>query len=235
MADRKNPIVDFGLNFIRKLLEDKTAPTADKQPATAKATLEQIKEDDLKREKVRLDQEERKMLAELREIESQKRKLFEQGVATANEREQRVIARRIKEVDLEAADKDRMLQGISKQMRIINGLIRVKMDARMMAESGLTSVLQQIDMGDLVTYIDKASVDGEFSMNKFDEMLIKLEQANAISPQMSEDQDVLDMVNTFNKVREAGETPDAIEKGLNELDRKAAEKNKSSEQDTSEE
>jgi len=64
MADKKNPIVDFGLSFLRKLLEEKTGgQTAGKQPVSAQASLDQIKEDDLKREKVRLDQEERKMLA----------------------------------------------------------------------------------------------------------------------------------------------------------------------------
>jgi hypothetical protein len=233
MADKKNTIVDFGLNLLRKLLDEKTP---DKQPVSAKASLDQIKEDDLKREKVRLDQEERKMLAEIRDIESQKRKLFEEGVRNSSEREQRVIARRIKEVDMEASNKDRMLQGISKQMRIVNGLIQIKQNARMLAESGLSSILQQIDMGDLITFIDKASVDGEFNMTKLDEMLNTLEGRNAVSPQMSEDQDVLDIVAQFNQVREAGEaTPEAIEKGISELSKKSAEKNKQSDQDVSEE
>ena len=58
----------------------------------------------------------------------------------------------------------------------------------------MSSLLKDIDLQELIVYIDKASVDGEFNQSKFDEMLIKLEQANAISPQMSEDQDVLERV-----------------------------------------
>jgi hypothetical protein len=235
MAEKKNNIVDFGLSFLRNLLDTNKSsgqPGTPAQQAPAKTTLEQIKEDDLKREKVRLDQEERKMLADLREIENQKRKMFEEGVRNPNERENRVIARRIKDLDLQATNKDRLLQGISKQMRIINGLIQVKENARMMSESGLYGVLSQIDMGDLIKYIDKASIDGEFNMTKFDEMLNTMEQANAISPQFSEDQDVLDIVAQMEKVRAAGEaSPEAITRAMNEMDRKAEAKSRPAETD----
>ena len=124
----KNPILDVGLTFIRDMLTRAVAPAPAAVPVpagTQKARLEDIKLDDLKREKVRLEQEERKMLSDVRNLEAEKRKLFEEGVRNSSEREQRVMARRIKELDEQAKNMDQNLQGISKQMRILNGLMQV--------------------------------------------------------------------------------------------------------------
>jgi len=233
MSEKKNSLVDFGLDLLRNLINGKSQPAAVQSSAPKKASLEDIKLDDLKREKVRLEQEERKMLADLRELETQKRKLFEDGVRNASEREQRVIARRIKELDLQAQNSDRMLQAISKQMRIINGLVQVKERSRLNAESGLTSVIQGIDLGDLITYIDKASVDGEFHMNKFDELLRVMEHADAISPQYSEDQDVLDIVKEMQLAREAADNPEVLDQRYSEMSRRIESRN--TDQETPEE
>ena len=219
MAERKRTLVDYGLQVLRELLKDRSQPGGPATPAPKVANLEDLKLDDLRREKIRLEQEERKMLAELRGTEEQKRKLFEEGVRNSSEGEQRAVARRIKEIDLQAQSMDRMLQAVSKQMRIINGLIQVKERARVMAESGISSILKDIDLQDLIIYIDKASVDGEFHMDKFDELLRTLEQADAISPQFSEDQDVLDIVKQMQLAREAADSPEVIQERFAEMNR----------------
>lgn len=157
------------------------------------------------------------MLARLREVEAHKRKLFEDGIQNASEREQRVIARRIKEMDVEASNMDRMLQAISKQMRIINGLLQVKERYRVLAESGISGILKDIDLQDLIIYIDKASVDGEFHMDKFDELLHTLEEADAISPDYKEDKDVLEIMQAMQRAREASDSPEAMEEQFKEM------------------
>jgi len=236
MAEKKRTLVDYGLQVLRELLRDKTQGGAQNVAAAAKVTnLNDLKLDDLRREKIRLEQEERKMLSELRTTEDQKRKLFEEGVRNPSEREQRAVARRIKEIDLQAQSMDRMLQAVSKQMRIINGLIQVKERARVMAESGISSILKDIDLQDLIIYIDKASVDGEFHMDKFDELLRTLEQADAISPQFAEDQDVLDIVKQMQMAREAADSPEAIEARFAEMNRQMEAKSREKELEASEE
>lgn len=218
MADKKPSIldrVDSGIKLLRQVLGEKTEAA---QPITqGKVRLEDISMDDLQREKVRLDQEQRKMLAQLRDLEGEKKKLFAEGVRNASEREQRVIARRIKEVEQRIEGMDRMMQSLSKQLRTVNGLLMIKERVRMQSESGLTSMIGQIDLGDLVTYVDKASVDGEFQMEKFDTVLNAMEQAENISPQYSEEQDVLDIVRQMQMAREAGDDPQTIEQHFEEL------------------
>ena len=218
MAEKKRALVDYGLQVLRELLKEKPQGGEVQAPVKKAVSLEDLKLDELRWEKTRLEQEERKQLAKVRELEAQKRKLFEEGVRNLSEREQRAIARRIKEIDLEAQSMDRILQAVSKQMRIINGLIQVKERSRLMAESGISNLLKDIDLQDLIIYIDKASVDGEFHLEKFDELLRTLEQADAVSPRMGEDQDVLDIVKQMQLARES-DNPEAIDERFAEINR----------------
>ncbi|MEI7989069.1 MAG: hypothetical protein WCI88_08515 [Chloroflexota bacterium] len=224
MVDIKRSLKDYGLQILRELL----SPGNKKEEASdlphPGASLEDLQLDDLRREKIRLEQEERKMLARLKEVEKQKRQMFDEGVRNASEREQRVVARRIKELDVEASNMDRMLQIISKQMRTINGLVQLKERVRMSSESGLSKILQGIDLQDLLVYVDKASVDGEFHMDKFDEMLNALEEADSISPEYREDKDVLDIMKAMQQAREAADNPEALDARYNEFSRQMEEK-----------
>jgi hypothetical protein len=217
MAEIKRSIKDYALQIVRELLREK--PEAQPIEAAQRVGLDDLQVDDLRKEKIRLEQRERKMLSRLKEVEKQKRQLFEEGVRNAGNTEQRVIARRIKELDVEAGNMDRMLQIISKQMRTINGLLMIKERARMASESGLTSLLHGIDLQELIIYIDKASVDGEFHMDKFDELLRTLEEADAIRPEIREDQDVLEIMKAMQQAREAMDSPEAIEAQYSEMER----------------
>lgn len=218
MNNIKQQLKEHGMQLLRDLLVGKPQPGA----AAKKASLDDIPLDDLRREKIRLEQEERKMLARLKDLEKQKRQHFEEGVRNASDREQRVIARRIKELDVEANNMDRMLQVISKQMRTLNGLVQLKERTRMASESGLNSLLQGMDLQDLITYINKASVDGEFHMDKFDELLGALEEADSISPDYAEDRDVLDIMKAMQSAREASDNPEALEERYTEMSQKIA-------------
>jgi len=228
-------IKDVGVSILRDILNtispEKKAEAAPRATGTNKASIEDLAIDDLRREKIRLDQEERKLLARLREVEAEKRKLFEDGVRNASEREQRVFARRIKEKDVEASNMDRMLQAISKQMRILNGLIQIKESSRMMNESGIADVLKGLDLQDLVSYIDKASVDGEFHVDKFDEIINAIEEADSLSPEYKEDKDVMDIMKAMQQAREAADSPEAMEEQFKSMSEEMRHKEKGMERE----
>jgi len=229
MAEKKPTLVDFGLKILRQLLAEK--PDAPQTAAATRVKIDEIPLDDLKREKVRLEQEERKLMAQMREMESEKKKLFSEGVRNSSEREQRVLARRIKELEARADGVDRILQAISKQVRTIGGLIQIKERIRMQNESGLSSVIGAIDLNDLITFVDQASVDGEFQMSKFDELLRAMEQAEAVSPQYSEDEDVLDIVKQMQMAREAADSPESLDQHFEELNRRHDSQNREADEE----
>jgi hypothetical protein len=189
-------------------------------------TIEDITLDELRREKVRLDQEERKVLARIREVEADKKKLFEEGVKNPSEREQRIMARKIKELDVEAKNMDRNLQFFSRQLRIINGFVQLKENQRILAESGLSSLIGNIDLQTLQIYVDRASVDGEFHMDKFSEILNALEESGSAASPVREDDDVTQIVRAMQQAREAEDSAQAMTEKFAEVDHLLAVKDK---------
>jgi hypothetical protein len=211
MVDIKRSIKDYGLNILRELLNGKP------QEKGVKASLDDLSLDDLRREKIRLDQEERKLLTRLQDVEKQKRNYFEEGVRSASVREQGVAARKIKELDVEANNMDRILNAISKQKRIINGLLQVKDRERVNQESSLSGLLKNMDLQDLIMYIDRSSVDGEFNDDKLNELIHTLEGNDAVLPGIKEEKDVQDIISKMQQAREAIDNPDALNRQFDEL------------------
>lgn len=219
----KKSLWDYGKSILRELLRE-----PEKAEGSKPASLDDLKLDDLKREKVRLELEERKTLSEVKDLEAQKRRLFDEGVKAAGSRESKVIARKIKEVDSQANNMDRLLDTLSQQMRLINGLVRVKEMARIQKESGIGAMLQDMDLQDLVIYIDNATIDGDFNTAKFDEMLKVVE--NPVSGRgTAEDQDVKDIMKAFEAAREAQDNPEVLDQKFNEMNQKIEEKRKAKE------
>jgi hypothetical protein len=221
MAPKKNSLVDFGMSILNSLLGTNSGESS----APKKRSIEDVPIAELKREKVRLEQEERKLLNEIRTLEAQKRSLFNEGVRKASEREQRVLARRIKEVDAQSNNYDRMLQSISKQMRVLNGFVQIKERIQMDAEWGIAGLVSNLNLEDLMTYVSEASVNGEFNMNMFDDVLAVLEKNDAISPNFQEDEDVLDIMKEMQMAREAEDQPELMEEHFERVQQKLQEKN----------
>lgn len=196
------------------------------KPGEKKKTLDDVKLDDLRREKTRLDLEERKMLNRIREVESDKKKLFEEGVKNPSEREQKIMARKIKELDVEAKNMDRNLQFFSKQLRIINGFLQLKENQRIIKESGISSVIGDIDLQTLQIYVDQATVDGEFHMDKFSEILGTLEEAGSVTSVASEDDDVMQIVKAMQQAKESEDPARAVSDKYDEVDKLLASRNK---------
>lgn len=225
----KKTLWDYGKSVIRELLKE-----PEKIDGSKPARLEDLKMDDMKREKVRLDLEERKTLNEVRELEAQKRKLFEEGVKSSGTREAKIIARKLKEVDGQAANLDRLLDSLSQQVRLINGLIQAKEMARIQKESGIGAMLQNFDLQDLVIFIDNTYIDGEFNQDKMKEILGIMDRQGLEHSQV-EDADIAEIMRQFETARDAQENPEALEEKFRELNEKMESKRKVKESAQSEE
>jgi len=233
MANKKT-LKDYAFAIIRELVGGSTEDEVQVESVKG-VSLEDLTLDDLRHEKIRLEREERKMLDRLEVAENKKRKLFDEGVQKASKSEQLSIARRIKQLSSEADSMNQMLRVISKQLRIIDGLLLVKEKERVLADTGVTRMIQDIDLQKLIVYIDQASVDGEFKLDKFDEILRALDEADAYSPELSEDQDVLAIVNAMQSAREAADSPEALEEQYQEFARTLEKQKKTEELESFEE
>ncbi len=214
MGLNKKTMWEYGKSVLRELLKE-----PEKAEGVKPARLDDLKLDDMKREKVRLELEERKTLNEVRELEAQKRKLFEEGVKSAGSREAKIIARKIKEVDGQAANMDRLLDSLSQQTRLINGLIQAKDLARIQKESGIGAMLQNLDMQELVMFIDNSFIDGEFNTTKMNEMLGVLDR-QGLDHNKVEDSDITDIMKQFETAREARDDPEILDQKYQEFNEK---------------
>lgn len=177
--------------------------------------LDDLSSDDLARERIRLEQEEKKLLQGVGQIEAEKRAVFEQATQESSVRKQRIMARKIKELDTKAKNVDRNLRVVSQQLRIINGFIQVKENKRIWEQSGLWSKISQMDLSDLEAYVTDAMIEGSFNTDKFGNIIRTLEGTEGFVEEMEEDPDVnaiLGEIQAAAAAREEDAT--AVEEGL---------------------
>jgi hypothetical protein len=182
-------------------------------------TIEDIQVDELKREKIRLDQEEAKIIREVDSVEGRKRELFLRGKDESSHRQQMIIARKIKELDVKASNLDRQLKFISRQLRMVNGFMQLKENQKTLRESGLIAVLGSMDIEKLQEYVERSSIDGVFQMDKFEEILGTLEEGEVLTGNAREDEDVLEIMRLMQQAKESESSAEAVEESFEQVNR----------------
>lgn len=199
-----------GLEWLSNLLGPGKTPQ--------QSRLEDLSLDSLQKEKTRLELEERKLIRRVEELEAQKRQLFEEGTREPSTRKQVILARKIKELDAQVANLDKNLQFFSRQLRVLNGFIQLKENERILRESGISRLITSVDLQTLQTYVDSATVDGVFHMDKFQDILSVMEESYAVAGGVQEEPDIMQIVREMQRVAESGEvTPAAVEEGLSRV------------------
>jgi len=177
-----------------------------------KKTLATVSMDELRRERIRLEQEERRYTRRVDEVEEEKKSLFMKGKDESSRRRQVIAARKIKEKEAEAKNAERNLQLFSRQLRILNGFIQLKENERILKQSGISNLISTVDLQELQMYVDDATIDGVFHMDKFSDILHTLERSGEAGA-MTEDAEVADLVKAMQAAREAEELdPEAPER-----------------------
>ena len=186
---------------------------------SGKKRLSKISPDELRKERIRLEQVEQRITREVEELESRKRELFVKGRDEASQRQQVGLARKIKELDAAAQGKDRQLAMISRQMRILSGFATLKENEALIKDLGVSSIISKMDLTELQTFVDKATVEGQFQMERFAEILKTIESPEGMEL-AGEDEDTLAIVAAMQEARDAEQdAPEAsIEEGLQKVD-----------------
>jgi len=164
-------------------------------------SINEITMDELRRERIRLEQEEARVAREVENLEEQKRQLFLKGKDEASQRQRAILARKIKELDVQARNQDKQLQFLSRQLRIVNGLTQLKESKRLLEHSGLSELITRLDLPTLQTYIEEASIDGAFHMDKFQEILRTIEDTSRIVGEVEEDRDILEIMKAMEEAK----------------------------------
>jgi len=175
-------------------------------------SIENIGLDELNLARVKLEQEQARVIRRIDELEKQKQELFARGVEETSERKRRILAGKIRELDQQARNYDRNLASYSKQIRIINGFIFLKENRKAWADTALGRILRDMDLAELQNYVDEATAGDIFQMDKFSQVLGVLEESEGLTRVTEEDKEIEGIMAAMEAAREAGTVDVGLER-----------------------
>ena len=165
----------------------------------SRQTLKNVSPEDIRREKIKVEQTENRVTREIEELEKQKDAFFSKGVNAGSDRQKLQYARKIKELDAQVQARDQQLALISRNLRVLNGISQLKENERVLRDLGMEGLVNKMDMTELQNYVEKATVEGQFQMDKFNEILGALDSAESVYKFESDDSDTLAILDAMNR------------------------------------
>jgi len=185
-----------------------------------KKGIERVNVDELKHEKIRLEQLQRRVGNEVDQIEAHKNDLFMKGKDETSSRQRLALARKIKELDARAHAKSQQLAFFHKHLRIVDGLLQIKENLELLRELKVGSVITNMSVEELTAYVEQATVQGQFEMEKFTSLLESLEGAMEAGQDAEVDKDLTAIVAAMEQAHAAEEAgrPEAASEAAKQLD-----------------
>lgn len=186
-----------------------------------RTTLEKVSIDDLRLDKIKLEQMEKRLVRRVDKAENGKESAFQLALKTDSNQRQKIYARKIKELDAEVQGVQRQLQQLSRQIRVVNGLLMVKEIAISDTSQNLT-VINQLSLSELTNYITQATASGELNQELLQELVATVEEGVSVlgDGSFEDDGDVEDILAVIQRTREGADLGGAvpISEGLSEVD-----------------
>lgn len=178
-----------------------------------KRSIAKISLDELRREKIRLEHEQTRLIKKVEELEHQKKLLFQEGASKNSQREQLMLSRRITELDVQGKNYDNNLRRLSRQTQAIDKLIQAKVYQR-------NSIITRMDTDILRQEMEKIAVEIVMDADKTDELISALEDAEGLIEGGREDPRNLKIMELMNELGQAQqENPgEAFEKTYQKVD-----------------
>ena len=194
--------------------------------------IDRVSVDELKREKIRLEQMERRVSKEVDGVEAEKHRLFLKGKDEAGSRQRLTIARKIKELDARARAKQQQLTFFHKHLRIVDGLLQIKENMALLKELKVGSLITNMSVEELTAYVEQATIQGQFEMDKFTSLLESLDGAMAAAEDVEADSDLTAIVAAMEEARAAEDAgrPEGVEAAARQVDQLLAKDRETSEE-----
>jgi hypothetical protein len=181
------------LNWVRQLFAQPANRLVNQQ------TLDGITADEIRLERIRVEQTELRISREIESLEGQKEEFFSKGVAAASDRQKLQYARKVRELDGQVRARDQQLALISRNLRVLNGIAQIKDNQRVLRDLGMDGLVNRMNLEELQNYVEQATVEGQFQMDKFGEILTALDGAESVYAVSNEDADTLAIVEAMNQ------------------------------------
>ncbi len=186
--------------------------------ASKKQTLGSVDPEQLRRERIRVEQTELKFDREIEDLEKQKEELFRKGLEGSSDRQRVQIARKIKQLDAMIKAKDHQLALLSKNLQVLNTVVQLKENERMLKDLGLEGVINKLDLSEVQSFIERATIEGQFQMERFSKILKSAADADSLyESNDQEDTDIQSILSVFQTASE-NRSDNSIREGLVQLE-----------------
>ena len=166
-----------------------------------KRTTQDVSLDELTMAKVKLEQEQEQVLSRLVDLEQEKERLFQQRGNESSKRRQVLIAQKLQELEFQAKNYDKNLAAYQKQMRVLNGMIFLKENRKSWVDTPVGQVIGSMDLAELEGYVDRATANNVFQMDKFERLLSSLEESTDLSGHEEVDEGVAQVLSELERTR----------------------------------
>lgn len=167
---------------------------------------EKLKKDDLTAERIRQEREEKLKIAEVEKLSQQKKELFNKGF-NSTEGERRALARQIQQVDQKIKLNNIHLKKISDQIRVVDNLVFIHDNKRMLENEGLMPKLAKMPKSRLDEFLGKVNLKDQMMTGNIQAILSTMEVEYGLMGEIEEDKDTQDLMDIWStsEISEADE------------------------------
>ncbi len=159
-----------------------------------KRSLADISIDDLNRERLTMQNEQRKLEKELDAIFNTERQLKSEYQHAVSEAQKRSIARRIQEGRSRSENLEARATYCGRMLQTVNGLLTVKESAAFFERMGVGSTIAKMDIAEIESFIDRATVEGTLQQEKLTAMLLRLGDGVGQMNEAAADEELADLM-----------------------------------------
>lgn len=182
-------------------------------------TIQGVSGEDLRRERLGLDNEERRLKKDIDRIRDDDRRLMAEYVEAkkvSDAPQMKFVARKVEELRDHAKSLDQRHAFLTKQMRILNGLILLKENESFLKRVGSTAL--SMDLTELQLFVEEATSDGELTQERLDTLLQTMSDSSGHAG-AGQDRELEGFMHDLDaEVERAGLLADAVGPSAGELD-----------------
>lgn len=182
-------------------------------PGEKLQTLRDVDSEELRRERIKIEQLESRFTQEIEQLEVKKEAFFQKGVQCGSDRQKLQFARKVKELDRQIRSRDNQLNLIARNLQAVIGLAQVKENDSLLKSLGVDGLLARMNLMEIQSFVEQATVDGQFAMERFTTLLGALDDAESACGVDAHDADTQAIVAAMNVAAEVG-TSEAAELAL---------------------
>jgi hypothetical protein len=157
---------------------------------------EKLKKDELAAERIKQEREEKLKIADVERLSAQKKDLFNKGF-NASEGERRVLSRQIQQLDQKIKLDNIHLKKISDQIRVVDNMIFIHDNKRMLESEGLMPRLAKMPKSKLDEFLAKVNLKDQMMTGNQQQILMTMEAEYGLLGEVEDDKETKKLVDIW--------------------------------------